>query len=138
MGAAKRRTVVVAAIATAGFVFAGCGGEKQETNTVDTEVFGTGPVLDVAADPDGDLKFTEDDFEVAAGKVVVNFTNESAIPHDFCIRDSEGVDLVCSDIIVTSTTTFDVDLEPGEYTVYCSLAGHRDNGMSGTLTVKES
>lgn len=131
--------VVAAAGVVACIGLAGCGGgsDGATSNDVSTEVFGTGPVLEVAADPDGALAFTEDTLEVASGDVVVNFTNEARLPHDFCIRDGEGVDLVCSDIIVGSTTTFTQPLAAGEYLYYCSLAGHRQNGMEGTLTVTD-
>jgi plastocyanin len=29
-----------------------------------------------------------------------------------------------------------IDLKPGKYTFYCSITGHRAQGMEGTLTVK--
>ena len=34
------------------------------------------------------------------------------------------------------TKSFSATLKPGTYTYYCSVPGHREAGMQGTLTVK--
>jgi uncharacterized cupredoxin-like copper-binding protein len=34
------------------------------------------------------------------------------------------------------TSTVSASLKPGTYTFYCTVPGHREAGMSGTLTVK--
>ena len=34
------------------------------------------------------------------------------------------------------TSTGKVDLQPGKYTFYCNITGHRAQGMEGTITVK--
>jgi plastocyanin len=36
-----------------------------------------------------------------------------------------------------STDAKKIDLEPGKYTFYCDILGHRAQGMEGTLTVTE-
>ena len=35
-----------------------------------------------------------------------------------------------------AVSQFSADLKPGKYTFYCSVPGHRQGGMVGTLTVK--
>ena len=38
--------------------------------------------------------------------------------------------------ITDSTDTFALELAPGDYVFFCSVAGHRQSGMEGTLTVE--
>lgn len=92
--------------------------------------------FDVEADPSGNLAFTEDSATSKAGKVTVNFTNSSPVPHDVRIEDSGGKDIGGTEVISEGNESASVNLKAGEYTFFCSVPGHRQAGMEGTLTVK--
>jgi plastocyanin len=92
--------------------------------------------VDIEADPSGQLAFTSDSADAKAGKVTVNFTNTSPVPHDVRIESSGGEELGGTEVISESSESATVDLKPGEYTYFCSIPGHRQAGMEGTLTVK--
>ncbi len=92
--------------------------------------------LDVEADPSGALAYTTDKATAKAGEVTVNFTNSSPVPHDVRIEDSGGEDIGGSEVLSEGSESATVDLKPGEYTFFCSVPGHRQGGMEGTLTVK--
>ena len=110
----------------------GNGGEKE----AEGGSAGSAAAFDVEADPSGGLEFTTDEATAKAGEVVVNFTNSSPVPHDVRIEDSGGKDIGGTEVFAEGNESAKVDLKPGEYTFYCSVPGHRQAGMEGTLEVE--
>jgi plastocyanin len=96
---------------------------------------GGGSTVTEAADPSGQLKFTSDNLTAKAGKTTVKFTNASQLPHNMTIVDSSGKQVGATPTFTGGTKSFTADLKPGKYTFYCSVPGHRQAGMQGTLTV---
>ena len=92
--------------------------------------------LDFEADPSGSLAFTSDEATSKAGKVTVNFTNSSPIPHNVDIEDESGEDVAETEVLSEGSDSTTANLKPGTYTFYCAVPGHREAGMEGTLTVK--
>jgi len=84
----------------------------------------------------GDLIFDPTTLEAGAGEVTINYTNPSEVPHNVAIED--GSETVAQGETVTggSSAPATASLEPGEYVYYCSIPGHRESGMEGTLTVE--
>ncbi len=133
-----RRVLTLLAAALVLGLGAACGGDDDGNGNGEAEGGGgggggNGVALTLAADPGGDLAFDQTSLEAAAGTVTITFTNESGVPHNVAI-EGNGVDEV-SETIMEGSTELTVDLEPGEYTFYCGVGGHRAGGMEGTLTV---
>jgi plastocyanin len=120
---------------------AACGGGGNEAATTGGGATtagggggGGGGTLQLAADPSGALKFDKTSLEATAGSVTIDFTNDSSLPHDVKLQ-GPGVDGEGTDTITGSSTSVTLDLQPGEYTFYCSVDGHRAAGMEGKLVV---
>lgn len=137
------------ALILAAFALVACGGDDDngaatndttapaETGGGETEgAAGKGATLDVATPNDGSLSYTTDSLTTQAGKVTINYDNPQAIDHDVAIEDANGETVGQTDIVAEESTSTVVDLEPGEYTFYCTVPGHREAGMEGTLTVE--
>ena len=96
----------------------------------------SGSALEFEADPGGELAFTETSASGSAGKVTVDFNNTTAVPHDVAIESSSGEVIGETELVAEGSSSTVVDLKPGKYTYFCSVPGHREAGMEGTLTVK--
>lgn len=92
--------------------------------------------VEFEADPSGNLAFTASEATSKAGKVTVNFTNQSAVPHDVALEDEAGEQIAATETVAEGTDSTTAELKPGKYTFYCTVPGHRQAGMEGTLTVK--
>jgi plastocyanin len=105
-----------------------------ETETTTTTPAG-GPVQ-LAADPSA-IEFTTTSLQAQAGNVTIDFDNPNpAIAHDVCVQAGSGPPQ-CSKQVTDGKTTLDLkNLKPGSYTFYCSVDGHEEAGMKGTLTVQ--
>ena len=97
---------------------------------------GSASTVEVEADPSGNLAFTSKEITTKAGKDTIKFTNESPVPHDVKIEDSSGKEIGGTEVISEGSDTAEVELKPGTYTYFCSIPGHRQAGMEGTLVVK--
>lgn len=91
-------------------------------------------VLSIAADPSGQLAYVTDQASAPAGPLKIESPNESAVPHNIALELESGDEL--GEVVQDGgVSTIDVDLEPGTYTFFCSVPGHREGGMEGELEV---
>lgn len=93
-----------------------------------------GAPVEIAADPTA-LAYDTTSLEAPAGETTFDFDNPSAIPHDFVI-EKDGQKVAGTEVITEAEESITADLEPGEYTFLCTVPGHAQAGMEGTLTVK--
>ncbi|MGN6216920.1 MAG: cupredoxin domain-containing protein [Solirubrobacterales bacterium] len=115
----------------------GAGGAKEEKSEGGKEAGGgSGGTLKVEANPEGQLEFVQKSLTAKAGTDTLEFTNESPVPHDVKIENSKGEEVGGTEITQEGSESATVELEPGTYTFFCSVPGHRQAGMEGTLTVK--
>jgi uncharacterized cupredoxin-like copper-binding protein len=137
--------VGAAALATA---VAGCGGGGSKSNSGTTPAgaqpqpgapatssAGGGHTLRIKADPSGQLKFNVSALQASAGKVRIVMANPSQLSHSVAI-EGNGVNAAGQVVGPGGTSTVSANLKPGTYTFFCTVPGHRQAGMQGTLTVK--
>lgn len=148
-------------LAVGALVFAGCGGDDDSSDTTtDTTTQTEQPAtnetgsngstgngeatgeetakgtLALAADPSGALAYEPTDLEGEAGEVTIDFTNDSPLPHDVVVDGPDGKEVARTSVFTGGSEDASFDAKPGKYTFYCSVPGHLEGGMEGTLTIK--
>jgi plastocyanin len=83
----------------------------------------------------GQLAFKFTKATAKAGTVMLLSENDAPVPHDISIKGG-GVDENGKQVTNGGTSKVSVELKAGTYTFYCSVPGHEQAGMKGTLTVK--
>ena len=80
------------------------------------------------------LRFNTTTLHAKAGRIKILFANHSALNHNVRIEKGEN-ELGGTKTIGTGSTSAIVTLKKGTYNFYCSVPGHEDAGMHGTLIV---
>jgi plastocyanin len=94
----------------------------------------TGP-LALSANPQGQLAYNTTSLAAATSHVTIDFTNRAPLMHNVTIANSSGKVLGATPTFQGGTKALSLNLPPGTYTFYCSVPGHEQAGMKGTLTV---
>jgi uncharacterized cupredoxin-like copper-binding protein len=117
-GPLVRRLLALTAVLCAGAFVVGSGADAATTVRV------------TAGKPD-ELSFRLSKQRVPAGKVTFRVRNRGTLKHDFKI-DGKRTKLLARNRRAKIT----VRLRPGRYRYLCTVPGHADGGMRGTLIVR--
>ena len=146
-----KKLAIAFVLIVASFALVACGSSSDDSSSTSAETTesqtetsggkaeggtaGSAAVLDIEAASSG-LEYASDTASAKAGKVTLNFTNPQPLTHYVTIEDSSGETIGKTDLTAEGSDSATVDRKPGEYTFYCTVPGHREAGMEGTLTVK--
>jgi plastocyanin len=93
-----------------------------------------GPSTETISVEAGNYYFKPDKISADPGIATIELTADGGI-HDFVFDDAyPGFRLEADG--GGGSESKKIDLKPGKYTFYCSITGHRAQGMEGTLTVR--
>jgi plastocyanin len=95
-----------------------------------------GSSLALAANPEGQLKYTTTSLTAKAGKVSIDFSNMSPEGHNMTVASASGAVVGATPTFQGGSKTLTLNLKPGTYKFFCTVPGHRAAGMEGTLTVQ--
>ena len=111
-------------------------GQASPATEGEQDKSGKPTALALSADPSGATRFDKTNLTATAGQVTITMTNPSPVGHNVALRGN-GVDEKGEIVQGDKKSVVEATLESGQsYEFYCSVPGHEQSGMKGTLTVK--
>ena len=131
-----RRTPLLLLAVVAGLALPGCASDAQDPGAEQAAAAATGgaatdEALTFVAE---DNVYTQAPTAAPAGQVTIELINEGAIVHDVALEELDNA--VVTRAPGGQAASGQIALDPGTYTYFCTIAGHRAAGMEGTLTVE--
>ena len=126
----RTRAGLAGVLVAGGLLLAGCGGDDGESGGGGDD---TTPA-DLVVIGDDQLQFDKESYSAAAGDVVIELVNDGSQPHTLLFDDGPDFDKLS----VAGEGDEDrgtAPLEPGSYTIYCDVVGHRSAGMEAQIVV---
>lgn len=122
-----RRVVLALAIVAALGVTA-CGSKSDSKKDSNSSTGSTAATVSLDAK---EYEYIPKDATAKAGSTKIALNNTGTMEHDFTI-DSLNLKITAP---VGQSKDGTADLKAGKYDFYCSIPGHKESGMVGTLTV---
>ena len=135
----------VAVVAALGLVACGGGSNNNDTTAAATPPpatttggggAGGSSTVNISTPSGTELAYDQKSATAKAGSVTIDFQNNESISHDVAIESPSGDTVGQTDLVASGSANTTVDLQPGTYQFFCTVPGHREAGMQGTLTVK--
>ena len=119
-------------------VLAGCGaGGGGGQASKGSKAAAGGPVIKTIEVKETEYKLDPDKITLnKPGTYVFKAVNSGSTTHALEI-EGKGVEEETKDLDAGQSAELKVTLKPGKYEIYCPVDGHRQQGMEGTVTVKQ-
>lgn len=144
-------TLPLLALVLGAMLVGGCGSSKSTSSSASTAApetttpaatsstaapSGGASALSIAANPQGELKYSTTSLNAKAGSVAIAFTNNAPLQHNLTVESSSGSTVGATPSFQGGSKVLTLNLKPGTYKFFCTVPGHRQAGMEGTLVVK--
>jgi plastocyanin len=117
----------------------GCGGDDDDDESATTNTTATQPADSGAGGAETvsmkEYEFDPSDVSVEQGSTVT-VDNEGNIAHNLTVERGSKKVAGTSTFLGGKSERLKVDVDPGKYTMVCTVPGHEELGMKGTFTVK--